>query len=265
MKAQISILVKLQEIEDQISEVSVRLDAVAGKVRELQARCEAETAEIGEEQSRLAALKEECKEKEATLEANYAKLEKSREKQRAVKTNEAFQAITREIDEIKKKSKQLEEELSGKKSNKLEKKQSGKGNNPTELGLMGEVEAAEADISKKTAAYERRMRDLEAEIARVQKEAEADEQALIRLQEQQQAMARDLPPELWNRFELIKRKAGGIAIARVSDGVCEGCDMNLPPQLYNELQRLDSLRFCPHCQRMIYWEAPQPEPEAMEG
>jgi uncharacterized protein len=29
--------------------------------------------------------------------------------------------------------------------------------------------------------------------------------------------------------------------------------MNIPPQMYNELQRSDILMFCPHCQRIVYW------------
>jgi uncharacterized protein len=40
----------------------------------------------------------------------------------------------------------------------------------------------------------------------------------------------------------------------VSDAVCNGCNVNLPPQLYNELQRSDTLRYCPNCQRIIYWK-----------
>ncbi|MCD4805390.1 MAG: nucleotide-binding protein, partial [Desulfobacterales bacterium] len=26
-----------------------------------------------------------------------------------------------------------------------------------------------------------------------------------------------------------------------------------PPQMYNDLQRCDSLKFCPNCQRIIYY------------
>ncbi len=43
-----------------------------------------------------------------------------------------------------------------------------------------------------------------------------------------------------------------MAIAKVEDAVCEGCHMNIPPQMYNELQRFESLMYCPQCQRIIY-------------
>ncbi|RLB78229.1 MAG: hypothetical protein DRH24_14815, partial [Deltaproteobacteria bacterium] len=38
----------------------------------------------------------------------------------------------------------------------------------------------------------------------------------------------------------------------VKDALCHGCNVNLPPQLYNELFLGDSLKFCPNCQRIIY-------------
>ncbi len=40
----------------------------------------------------------------------------------------------------------------------------------------------------------------------------------------------------------------------VTDAVCQGCHMNIPPQMYNELQREDSLKMCPSCERIIYWQ-----------
>jgi len=30
--------------------------------------------------------------------------------------------------------------------------------------------------------------------------------------------------------------------------------MNIPPQMYNELQRYDSLKLCPFCNRILYWD-----------
>jgi hypothetical protein len=30
--------------------------------------------------------------------------------------------------------------------------------------------------------------------------------------------------------------------------------MNIPPQEYIEIQRGGSLKFCPHCHRIMYWK-----------
>ena len=44
----------------------------------------------------------------------------------------------------------------------------------------------------------------------------------------------------------------GIAVAAVVDGVCQVCRINIPPQAYIELMRLDAMSLCPNCQRIIY-------------
>jgi hypothetical protein len=52
-----------------------------------------------------------------------------------------------------------------------------------------------------------------------------------------------------------------VGIIAVIDAVCQGCHMNIPPQMYNELQRGDNLTKCPMCQRLIYWKNTPKRPE----
>ena len=54
-------------------------------------------------------------------------------------------------------------------------------------------------------------------------------------------------------YQLIKQ-GDGIAIVDVKNAVCQGCNMNIPPQMYNELQRDISLKYCPSCERIIFWQ-----------
>ena len=63
-----------------------------------------------------------------------------------------------------------------------------------------------------------------------------------------------IDPKLLKKFSIVKEMVSGRAIAEVKDAVCLGCNMKIPPQTYNELQRTDRLECCPHCQRIIYWE-----------
>ena len=56
----------------------------------------------------------------------------------------------------------------------------------------------------------------------------------------------------------------GRAVVSVKNGTCQGCNMNIPPQLFNLLQRGDSIELCGNCNRTIYWdkllESPDGEP-----
>jgi hypothetical protein len=57
----------------------------------------------------------------------------------------------------------------------------------------------------------------------------------------------------------------GLALAPVSNGTCRGCNMNIPPQLFNVLQRGTTIETCPYCHRIIYWDELMKDPEAEAG
>ena len=104
-------------------------------------------------------------------------------------------------------------------------------------------------------------KDLMSERERVEKESKAieaevnDAQIRFAAEEKQRAeMASIVDPELLAKYEHLKTILGGLAVAFVENTTCSGCHVNIPPQMYNELQRRDSLKFCPNCQRIIYWK-----------
>jgi predicted nucleic acid-binding Zn-ribbon protein len=59
-------------------------------------------------------------------------------------------------------------------------------------------------------------------------------------------------PYVIKRYSTIRMRRG-LAVVSVKNGTCQGCNMNIPPQLYNTLQRGNSLELCPNCNRIIYW------------
>lgn len=67
-----------------------------------------------------------------------------------------------------------------------------------------------------------------------------------------EATAKQLRPDVLRKYGTIRMRRG-MAVVAVKDGTCRGCNMNIPPQLYNVLQRGSSLELCPNCNRIIYW------------
>ena len=57
----------------------------------------------------------------------------------------------------------------------------------------------------------------------------------------------------------------GLAVAPVQNGTCQGCNMNIPPQLFNQLQRGDSIELCATCNRIIYWDKLLENPDGAAG
>ncbi len=66
-------------------------------------------------------------------------------------------------------------------------------------------------------------------------------------------LASKVPQQLLRQYERIHKRLG-LALVEVIDGGCTGCNMNLPPQMYNELQRGDQIFNCPQCYRILVFK-----------
>ena len=62
------------------------------------------------------------------------------------------------------------------------------------------------------------------------------------------------------RYSSIRMRRG-MALAAVKAGTCQGCHMNIPPQLFNILQRGLTIEVCPNCNRIIYWDRLLADPD----
>jgi hypothetical protein len=103
--------------------------------------------------------------------------------------------------------------------------------------------------------YNRIVQESNQEKASIEKDAQQREEKLVDLESKRVAVAAGLDAGLLNIFDQVKAKQDNqVAIVAVRNAVCQGCNMNIPPQVYNELQRCDSLRYCPSCFRIIYWQ-----------
>ena len=60
-------------------------------------------------------------------------------------------------------------------------------------------------------------------------------------------------PDVLKKYSAIRMRRG-LAMAPVKNGTCQGCNMNIPPQVFNQLQRGDSIELCGNCNRIIYWD-----------
>jgi predicted nucleic acid-binding Zn-ribbon protein len=102
-----------------------------------------------------------------------------------------------------------------------------------------DVETLKASIQKDDDAAKARMAEIEGKIAELR--AERDK------------LTSGVKPDVLKRYSNIRMRRG-LAVVSVRNGTCQGCNMNIPPQLYNVLQRGASIETCPSCHRIIYWE-----------
>lgn len=233
-KEQINALAKLQQIEIEIARIKEKLGKVDQRFEELDVQLQNLSQMIEQHESTIKDMNRQYRAYESDGRANLDRIKKSEAKLSSVKTNKEYQSSLKEIDDLKEKNSKLEDEM---------------------IEFLERIEEAEKELEEKNKAYSVLQNEIQTEKENIQKEAQADRQQLEKLDAQWKTLAEGIDAELLAVFNRIKtNQKNKIGIAAVSNSVCQGCYMNIPPQLYNELQRGDKLQRCPLCERIIYWK-----------
>ncbi|MDP2643645.1 MAG: C4-type zinc ribbon domain-containing protein [Desulfobacterales bacterium] len=231
MKEQIQLLVKLQEIENRSTRMKKIIHAAPERKRLLDANVEEFEQQIVAVESLLNDLKIKYRAHESDLQLNVSTIKKSEGKLRSIKDNTGYQAVLKEIDFIKTKNSEMEDLM---------------------LEDLEHMEKAESVIQAKKEEFMALSNQMDGEKAIIEEEKQACETTLVQLEKEWDRIRSSIEPGLLEKFIKVKNKTGAIAIAPTKNSVCLGCNLNMPPQMYNDLHRPNDLMFCPHCERIIY-------------
>lgn len=232
-KPDIASLVKLQEAETQIVRLRDVLHEVEKKKIKLASRLKQFAAALRENTEELETLEKNCLDSEKEIKIIDARIIKSNETLRNVNTNKEYQVLLREVDDNKKRKDALETAL---------------------LQIMEEREKSQAIVDESTKEYQQLEEQVKAEQNQIEEQTTKDRKLLEEYLESQEEIGVRLDSKLLDRFKRISKMNQGSAVTKVQDQVCLGCFMNIPPQLYIEVQRANELIFCPQCSRILYYE-----------
>jgi hypothetical protein len=233
-KAQIELLVRLQEIAIETNKIRSVLNSVDHRIDTLNNGLKEFEKIIEEKETILTELDQKYRSYEADVQMNMDRISKSKEKLRSAKTNKEYQSSVKEIEDIEAINSNIEDEM---------------------LNFLDHMESAENTLTQTRAEYTKRVDQTNVEKVAIENEAVNGKQQLVRLDEDWQKISAQIDPDLLEAFNKTKlNHTNGIAIVTAKNAVCQGCNMNIPPQLYNELHRFDRLINCPHCERIIYWD-----------
>lgn len=243
VREQIETLKELQRIETESVGIQAVLDGISNRMADLNSRIADFETRIQNQSTDLEAMRKEYRGMEMEAKDLQSRMKKAKGRLNTVKTNREYQALQKAIDEMKRENGQMED---------------------TMLARLDAMETAENELAQLKEEYDAFQQQMSAEKTTVEKEATEGEQKLTELDAMRSRVSENADPRLIDRFMRVRQRISSLAVAPVTRSVCQGCNMNIPPQMFNELQRLDSLRNCPHCQRIIYWEQPA-EPIDIEG
>ena len=233
-QAQFEMLISLQAIEFNRIEVQKTLDAVAAKVADLENELQAQRDLVEQEKQALRTAQAAYADFEEQIQTNEVLIAKSEEKRRSVKTEREYQLMLKEEEQLRARKSQIEEDM---------------------IACMEKIETTTEAIAVREAELAQVREQIESDIQTVRQEASASELRQGELSRDWEQMAADIDTKLLAKFIKVKQQtADGRALAPAKNAICMACHMNIPPQMYNELQRFNSLQLCPFCFRILYWD-----------
>ncbi len=232
MREKINSLVALQKVETEINELRTNITMTEQKRSSLNGKIEAAEDDLKTRDAQLEALRKKYRSFEAESQIKTNSVQKSQEKLASVKTNKEYQAMLKEIDELKALNSKIEEDM---------------------IVCLDEIDIAEADVVKEQKKYKAVKHQISHDSESLQNDILQAKQELDELTVEKGQLEQKIDKQFLAAFLQAKERSGGVGIAPVLNAVCQGCHLNIPPQMFNELQRGDSLKTCPHCDRLIYW------------
>lgn len=112
------------------------------------------------------------------------------------------------------------------------------------------AEAAAASLEGEAAGLAGRREELESELAQADSALAAEEAEHLA---GRQALLADVPADLLDRYEKLRARLGGVAVAALHNGACGGCHLSLPATELDRIRKADpeALIFCDQCGRIL--------------
>ncbi len=73
-----------------------------------------------------------------------------------------------------------------------------------------------------------------------------------RLQQQVGQLRKQVPRPTLQQFDLLVRSGREPVVTVANQGYCTGCYLKLPAQLQYDIRRMQAVKACPSCQRLLY-------------
>ncbi len=232
--SELEILYEIQGLDSRISELRDREGnhPLKSEVRELEEALDAVRAEL----EAVEASMEESRGKQRGLEGEVRRLDEKLGREEGklyggtVSNPKELRGLQAEVRSLKKKKDALETEL-------LEEMESQDGMTARAGGMRAELERLQAELDGKRGALDEEMAEAAAELSHL--EGRRDE------------LRSRIDGELLEIYDELLAGKHNLAVARVIEGVCQGCRVELPSIEFDRFLKSEGVFRCTNCGRIL--------------
>ncbi len=234
MQERMQLLKDLQGLDQELNRIAQhrsKLEAEDAALRGERERVQAMVDTLTEEIERL---QEQRRELTQALALEQDNVKKAEGRLPSIQTQKEYLAVLKEIDTAKKTNKEIGDRIAEKDR---------------------EIDALSKDCDEKSAELAQVSEKVAGRQAQIAEAMGQSDEALGEKGSQRDAMLEKLPAALRKRYRLLMDRRAGVAVVEARNGACLGCNMHLPPQLFNSLFRSEEIQSCPHCNRLLFVES----------
>lgn len=231
MNEQLKGLIELQEVDLLLDRIRSEIDHIPKEIDRLKTESEQSQASLDELKKKITELQVDKKNEELELKTKEEELKKHQSELFSIKTNEAYTALLKEIEEGKRLKNDIEDTVLA----VMEQ----------EDALLAQEKIKKEELAKKKEEVTKQQKELEDKLQRLK-------QNLQEVQSDQKQKIANIKSEIVKRYQRIREKKDGVAVVPIADRFCGGCSIALPPQVINDVLKGEDLVACRNCLRILY-------------
>ncbi|MCC7442802.1 MAG: hypothetical protein IT285_14295 [Bdellovibrionales bacterium] len=231
LRDQLKLLEQVQELDVKIATLDRKKGSLPDALKELDAKIAGFQKTLTAKAAEKEDIEKGQRQAKAALELNQDRLARASGKLENVGNQQEFQAASKEMEQLKKSNEELAKQ--------------------------------QADFTAKLAAIAAECAGVEAQMNEVKGERDKVSQAVLGqvgeldgslgevLNERKERVV-GVRKDLLARYDRLRGARAGLGIVPATGGRCNGCNMHLPPQLFNQVQRCEDIYNCPSCNRILF-------------
>lgn len=230
--SQVTDIRTLQEIDDEAATLRAALEDVERRLRGSDDLNEARRNAAALD-SELADVRRAQRRIEGEVEGLTARIEPEEKRlyDGSVRNPKELQNIQHELDALKQQRARLEDQL---------------------LEVMTNLDRVERDHSDAVNTLTREEARWEKDQGELKHESHRLNDLIARADARREAQRMKVSPRNLQVYEEVRRRRGGLAVARVAGGTCGGCRVAIPEAVRRRAFGADQLAQCPNCERILY-------------
>lgn len=227
-------LVALQSVDDALRAIDVELAQAPREIEELAKKVAEVEAQRNRVLEKVAHMTDQEKRIQSELEDDGSRIKKSKNKMMQVSNSREYQAMAREMDSMERMNRSREDE---------------------HVALRDELKAQTQNLADITEIWNTLKNELEVKNQGLEQRLSEARARRTEMESQRSLTGGEVDRKVLERYEFIRRRLAHPVIVPVTNGICAGCHISIPPQTFIELQGAHKILNCPNCQRLIYWSS----------